>query len=137
MSLFLTRQFMQFLLAGGLAAIANFSSRFLFEIFFSFETAIIAAFGVGLAVAFSLNKTIVFLNSDRSLTAEIVWFCFFNGIAFPITLGLSSFLHWNILSHFFSEGISKAFAHAVGIIIPVFTNFAAHKFITFREKRRN
>jgi putative flippase GtrA len=135
LSLFLTRQFMQFLLVGGLAAIANFGSRFYFELFFSFEGAVIAAFGVGLAVAFVLNKTAVFPNSGRTLAAEIWWFCFFNGLAFPVTLGISSLLHWNVFSHFLPGALSKALSHAVGIVLPVFVNFAAHKFITFREKR--
>ena len=83
-SLYLSRQFGWFLLAGAIAALANWLSRFLFNLFMSYAAAVAAAYAVGMAVAFALNKRYVFPYSRRPLAAEMSFFLLFNLAAFPV-----------------------------------------------------
>ena len=84
LSLYMTGQFGKFLVAGGLAAVANFASRFAFERSFSFWAAVSLAYIVGFATAFTLNRLFVFPASDKPLHHEIGWF--FSSISSPSRL---------------------------------------------------
>lgn len=133
LAIYRSREFINFLLAGGAAAAANFGSRFLFERWLDYLPSVVAAFGVGLVTAFLLNRLFVFPSSGRGLHRELAWFTVFNAAAFPVTLGCAVLLHAYVLSHVLPEAMSKALSHAIGIVLPVVLNFAAHKFITFRR----
>lgn len=132
-SLYRTDQFGKFLIAGGLAALANFTARFALEPLLGFLQSVIAAFAVGFLVAFLLNKIFVFPASGKPLRQELGWFFLFNAIAFPVVIGASIFLNIYVFGPWLSQDLSKAAAHGTAIILPVFINFAAHKFITFRS----
>jgi putative flippase GtrA len=133
-SLYLTGQFGKFLIAGGFAALANFVSRFAFEPWLGFWGGVVAAYGVGFFTAFILNKVFVFPASGKPLREEMGWFFLFNALAFPIVLGASVVLNAYVLGRWLPEKLSEAGAHGIAIILPVFVNFAAHKFITFRDR---
>jgi putative flippase GtrA len=132
-SLYFTTQFGKFLVAGGFAALANFLTRFAFEPFLGFWRSVTAAYLVGFLVAFALNKIFVLPGSGKSLRQELGWFFLFNAIAFPVVIGASMLLNTYIFGQWFPPELSKAAAHGIAIILPVFVNFAAHKFITFRN----
>ena len=134
-SLYLTGQFGKFLLAGGLAALVNFASRFAFEAELGFWASVVAAYGVGFLTAFILNKAFVFPASGKPLHEEMGWFLLFNALAFPIVIGASVVLNDYVLGRWFRQSFSEAGAHGIAIILPVFVNFAAHKFVTFRDRR--
>jgi putative flippase GtrA len=134
LSLYLTGQFGKFLIAGGLAALANFASRFAFEPWFGFWGGVVAAYGVGFFTAFALNKAFVFPASGKPLREEMGWFFLFNALAFPIVLGASVVLNAYVFSRWLPERLSETIAHGIAIMLPVFVNFAAHKFITFRDR---
>jgi putative flippase GtrA len=133
-SLYLTGQFGKFLIAGGLAALANFASRFAFEPWFGFWGGVAAAYGVGFLTAFFLNRAFVFPASGKPLREEVGWFFLFNALAFPVVLGASVVLNTYVLRRWFPEKLSESGAHGIAIMLPVFVNFAAHKFITFRDR---
>jgi len=132
-SLYFTGQFGKFLVAGGLAALMNFASRFAFEPGLGFWGGVVAAYGVGFLTAFSLNKAFVFPVSGRPLREEMGWFFLFNALAFPIVVGASVILNAYVLGRWLPENLSQAGAHGIAIMLPVFVNFAAHKFVTFRN----
>jgi putative flippase GtrA len=132
--LYLTGQFGKFLLAGGFAALANFLSRFAFEPRLGFSASVVAAYGVGFLTAFALNKAFVFPASGRPLHEEMGWFFLFNALAFPVVVGASVALDAYVLGRWLPQSLSQAGAHAIAIMLPVFINFAAHKFITFRAR---
>ncbi|HEY1944474.1 MAG TPA: GtrA family protein [Roseiarcus sp.] len=129
-SFYLTGQFGKFLVAGGLAAVANFASRFAFERSFSFWAAVSLAYLVGFATAFALNRLFVFPASDKPLHREIGWFFLFNLLAFPVVVAAAFGLD-ALFELFAPRFYAQAAAHGVAIMLPVFVNFAAHKFITF------
>lgn len=133
-SIYFTGQFGRFLVAGGIAATANFASRFAFEATLGFTRAVLAAYGVGFVVAFLLNKRYVFPASGKPISQEIAWFFLFNILALPVTLGASFGLHRYVFSQFLAEGTSKAVSHGVAIILPTFVNFVAHKLVTFGRR---
>ena len=134
LSLYLSGQFGKFLIAGGLAALANFVSRFGFELWFGFWGSVVAAYGVGFFTAFFLNRAFVFPASGKPLHEEMAWFFLFNALAFPVVLGASIALNSYVLGPWLPPQLSEAGSHAIAIMLPVFVNFAAHKFITFRDR---
>jgi putative flippase GtrA len=133
-SMYLTSQFGKFLIAGGLAALANFASRFAFETFLGFWGGVAAAYGVGFLTAFVLNKLFVFPASGKRLHEEIGWFLLFNVLAFPVVLGTAVVLNTYVLGRWLPPKLSETGAHGIAIMLPVFVNFAAHKFVTFRRR---
>lgn len=93
----------------------------------------VAAFGVGFLSAFILNKVFVFPASGKPLREEMGCFFLFKALAFPVVLGASILLNAHVLGPWLPAKPSEAVAHAIAVISPVFVNFAAHKFITFRR----
>ncbi|MFG1421248.1 GtrA family protein [Roseixanthobacter liquoris] len=132
-ALYVNGQFGKFLLAGGFAAVINFASRFGFDLYFSYWVSVSLAFLVGVLTAFTLNRMLVFPASGKPLHTEVSWFFLFNALAFPVVLGASVGLD-HLFSHFMPAALAQAGAHAIAIMLPVFVNFAAHKFITFRSR---
>ena len=134
----LDHRFVRFLLAGGLAALCNFGSRFLYSIFVEFSTAVVLAFITGLIAGYLLNKRYVFTTSANSRAHELSWFLFINLLALVQTWGLSIYLAQLLPKVIFIQTASgsewtEAIAHLAGIILPVFTSYIGHRYLTFRE----
>jgi putative flippase GtrA len=131
-------RFVRFLLAGGLAALLNFGSRFFYNLFVNFSTAVVLAFFTGLTAGYLLNKRYVFTTSGNSVTQEITWFVLVNLFALAQTWGLSVYLA-HVLPGYLefagarSNELAEAIAHGAGVLLPVFTSYIGHKYLTFRE----
>lgn len=135
---FLANRFIRFLLAGGLAAAINFGSRFFYSIFVEFSVAVVLAFFSGLTAGYLLNKRYVFTGSKNSRVYEISWFVLINLFALVQTWGLSVYLAQWLHGHLPVKGpggieLAEAMAHGAGILLPVFTSYIGHKYLTFRE----
>jgi putative flippase GtrA len=128
----LSRQFPRFLVSGGVAALANFGSRFLFSVYMSFEYAVTAAFFVGLATGFLLARKFVFHNSANSLGMEILYYLVVNLLALVQTWLLSVYLAAELVPVMGLQ-IGQASAHMAGIMLPTLTSYLGHKYFTFRE----
>ena len=134
----LDSRFNRFLLAGGLAALLNFGSRFFFNLFFDFSTAVVLAFIIGLTTGYALNKRYVFTSSGNSVPVEIGWFVGVNLFALAQTWGLSVYLAQVLPGYLPIAGaggreLAEAIAHGAGVLLPVFTSYVGHKYLTFRE----
>lgn len=125
-------QFLRFLVAGGIAAGANFSSRFLFSHFFDFGTSVFLAYLVGMLVAFMLMRGRVFNASQGSLVPQVMKFIGVNVLAVLQTLVISLLLANWAFSLFGINDHAEALAHFVGVLVPVVTSYFFHKFFTFR-----
>jgi putative flippase GtrA len=132
---FTSRQFLKFLCTGGIAAIINFSSRFLYNIWFSFATAIILAYVTGMITAFILAKLFVFKNSPLSLRHSAFRFLLINLLAVLQTLLISLGLAFYLLPALGVTVMVKEIAHAIGIIVPIFSSYIGHKHWSFSEKK--
>lgn len=130
--LYASRQFGWFLLAGGIAALANWSSRFIFNLFMSYAAAIVAAYALGMAVAFVLNKRYVFPYSRRPVAAEMSFFVLFNLAAFPVVWAIAYVLGERILPGVLPRQLALALGHGCAVAVPALVNFVLHKSITFR-----
>lgn len=128
----LTPQFARFLFAGGIAAGANYGSRFLFSRWVGYEQAIVLAYLVGMFVAFVLMRGHVFEAKGKALAPQIAKFVGVNILALSQTLIISVVLARWALPALGIDEHAKALAHLVGVLVPVATSYFGHKFLTFR-----
>ncbi len=122
----------RYLAAGGTAAVANYSSRFIFSQWMPFEAAVTMAYIVGLCTGFVLMRRYAFQKGNRSVAAQATIFLAVNGVALLQTIAVSSLLLrfffplWQVQEH------AEAYAHAVGVAVPVVSSYFGHKLLTFR-----
>lgn len=128
----LTREFLRFLIAGGIAAGANFSSRFVFSMFMDYGFAVFFAYLVGMLVAFLLMRGHVFDARSGPLAPQVAKFIGVNVVAVLQTLAISLVLARGLLPSFGIVEHAEALAHLVGVLMPVVTSYFGHKFLTFR-----
>ncbi|CAK6696926.1 GtrA family protein [Synechococcus sp. CBW1107] len=127
------RQFLLFLLTGGLAALVNVISRIGFSQVLSFELAVLAAYGVGMVTAYLLARRFVFLNSRQSVRRSFAAFALVNLAAvlqtWLVSMGLRSWL----LPLLGVGALLDLIAHSCGVVVPVITSFFGHKHVSFRD----
>lgn len=128
----MTPQFVRFLIAGGIAAGANYGSRFLFSRWVSYEVAIVLAYLVGMVVAFALMRGHVFGAAGKTLWPQVVKFVGVNILALLQTLLISVVLARWVLISFGVVDHAEAIAHLIGVLVPVATSYFGHRFLTFR-----
>lgn len=128
----MNHQFVRFLLAGGIAAAANYGSRFVFSWWMSYAVAIVLAYLVGMTVAFILMRGHVFDAREGALGPQVLKFASVNLLAVLQTLVISLLLvHW-VLPRMGVEQHSEAIAHLVGVLVPAITSYFGHRLLTFR-----
>lgn len=127
-----TRRFGLFLVAGGIAAAANYGSRFAFSVWFSYPVAILLAYLVGMAVAFALMRQYVFDGRGKAMGPQIVRFIGVNVLAVLQTLVVSLLLARWLLPAMGIVEQAEAIAHAVGVAVPAVTSYFGHRLATFR-----
>ena len=125
-------QFGRYLLAGGVAAAANFGSRFVFSRWLPFEAAVVLAYGVGMVTAFLLMRRYAFGAGTHSLSRQAATFAGINVLAVAQTLLVSSLLLRVLLPALGVSLHAEAIAHAVGVLVPVVSSYFGHKLLTFR-----
>ena len=125
-------EFLRFLVAGGIAAAANFGSRFVFSMFLSYGFAVFFAYLVGMLVAFLLMRGHVFDAKSGPLAPQVAKFVGVNLMAVLQTLVISLVLARWLLPSLGIVEHAEALAHLVGVLVPVVTSYFGHKFLTFR-----
>lgn len=129
---FRSRQFLVFLLTGGLAAAVNFGSRILYNQWMGFSAAIVLAYITGMITAFVLAKVFVFRDSQRSLHQSALYFVLVNGVAVLQTWAISLLLADWLLPALGIRQYVHELAHAAGVVVPVFTSYLGHKHLSFK-----
>ncbi|CAM3750598.1 GtrA family protein [Paracidovorax anthurii] len=131
---FRSRQFLAFLVTGGVAALANFGSRIAFSHWMPFSAAVVAAYGVGMCTAFVLARAFVFKASTQPAHKSAMFFVLVNLLAVAQTWAVSiAVLRW-VLPALGVTAFAPEIAHAVGVVVPVFTSYLGHKRWSFAEK---
>ncbi|KTD14145.1 GtrA-like protein [Legionella gratiana] len=130
---FFSRQFILFLFTGGIAAAINFSSRIVYSFWFNFSLSIFLAYITGMISAFILAKIIVFRRGTQSTHRSVMWFTLVNFIGIVQTWIISLGLVHYLLPLFGIERFIQEIAHAIGLVVPVFTSYIGHKRLSFRE----
>jgi putative flippase GtrA len=135
-SLFFSAQFGRFLLFGGLAAALQWSSRFAFDVYFSYSISVILAYGVGLSCGFILNRAFVFQAGQTKSGHQLAYFVLINLAGLPLVWWLSLLLGEQLLPRFMMHDMAKALGNGMAILSPVAINFILHKFVTFQTSKR-
>jgi len=134
LALFRSRQFVAFLVTGGLAALANFGARIVLNQWMPFSWAVVLAYGVGMVTAFVLARAFVFTDSRQQTHKSMLFFVLVNLVAVAQTWAVSMLLaHW-LLPALGVERFVPAIAHAVGVVVPVFTSYLGHKRWSFSNR---
>ena len=129
---FLSRQFILFLVTGGTAALVNFGSRMVYNQWVSFSSAIVLAYVTGMVTAFVLAKWLVFKHSEQSVGRSAFLFTAVNLVAVLQTWLISMGLAMYALPAMRVQLWVPEIAHAVGVVVPVFTSYLGHKHFSFR-----
>lgn len=129
---FKSRQFLAFLITGGIAAFVNFGSRIIYNLWVDFSLAIALAYVTGMITAFVLAKLFVFKDSRQSLQHSAFYFVLVNLVAVAQTWAISIGLAYYVLPAIGLDLYVKEIAHAVGVAVPVFTSYIGHKHLSFR-----
>lgn len=133
MQQFISRQFLVFLITGGVAAAVNFGSRIVYNLWMGFSPAVILAYLTGMVTAFVLARVFVFTDSEQSMQRSAIWFVLVNLIAVLQTWVISMLLAYYLLPKFGIGRLVPEIAHAVGVVVPVFTSYLGHKHWSFRS----
>jgi putative flippase GtrA len=130
---FFSRQFVGFLIAGGVAASLHWLTRILLSLVMPFSWAVVFAYGVGMTIAFLLNSYYVFPASDKPVKKQARDFFAINLAFFPVVWIASLSLNEALLD-FGIVHYSEEIAHALAISLPIMATFLFYKFFAFREK---
>lgn len=125
------KEFIMFVMASGIAALVNFLTRIVFNIWLSFELSVVLAFFAGLTTAYALTRFFVFNAQKVSIVSSGIKFTIVNIVALFQTYFISVYLYYwmeNNIDFIFN----REFAHLVGISCPVITSYIGHKYYSFR-----
>ena len=131
--IFQNRQFVLFIITGGAAAFVNIISRILLSLIFAFEIAVLLAYGIGMIIAYILNRRFVFSRTQQSIRRSFAAFSLVNLLAVLQTLILSSLIRDFLLQSIDSIATIDLIAHITGVLLPILTSFFGHKYLSFRE----
>lgn len=130
------RQFLMFLVAGGIAAAVNFGSRIILSEWMHYVPAIVIAYCLGMVTAFILNRLLVFQKAANALKHQIAWFVLVNLAAVVQTIAISLVLARWLLPVLGVDFHNETLAHAVGVAVPVVTSYFGHKYLSFASSPR-
>ncbi|MEY3570877.1 MAG: hypothetical protein RIQ85_997 [Pseudomonadota bacterium] len=130
---FMSRQFVIFLVTGGVAAAVNFGSRILYNQWVNFSVAVVLAYLTGMVTAFALARYFVFTESNQSMQRSALWFVVVNIVAVMQTWVISMLLAYYVLPRMDLTQFIPEIAHAVGVVVPVFTSYLGHKRFSFKQ----
>jgi putative flippase GtrA len=129
---FVSKQFVFFLLTGGVAAAINFVSRVFYSHWFNFSVSIVIAYITGMIAAFVLARIFVFTECKHSLQRSALFFVLVNVVSICQTWVVSISLAFYVLPLVGWKFFVPEISHVVGIIVPVFSSYIGHKHWTFR-----
>ncbi|HTV32051.1 MAG TPA: GtrA family protein [Methylocella sp.] len=124
---------MRFLALGGCAAAVNWLSRFPLETVMPFSVAVIAAYMVGMVVAFTLFRRFVFPASPQPLEQQVKFFVLVNlaGIAQVWAVSMT-LVYYLFPAVGFIGPLSEPIGHGLAIGVPTISSYFGHRFFTFR-----
>jgi len=128
---FVSREFLTFLLTGGVAAAVNFGSRIVYNRWLDFSSAVVLAYLTGMVTAFILARRFVFTQGSQSVQRSALFFVMVNGVAVLQTWAISMALYYLLPMAGVTRWVPEI-AHAVGIVVPVFTSYLGHKRFSFK-----
>ena len=130
------KEFILFILTGGLSATINLSSRIIISNFLIFEISVLISYLIGMITAYYLAKKYVFLNSKKSYKKSLPIFALVNFVAVLQTFFISKYIRIWLMDIFNNLIIIDFISHLCGVIFPIFSSFFGHKYITFGTSKK-
>lgn len=130
-----SRRLARFLMNGGIALSVNLVSRFLLSFFLPFQVAVILAYAIGMAVAFTLFRLFVFDAQAGSTKAQFARFAIVNLVAVIQVWIISVALAEHIFPALQMTWHPYDLAHFIGALVPVFSSYLGHKHFSFSQAR--
>ena len=127
------RRFALFVMVGFLAAIVSIISRALLSRFTLFEVAVALAQLIGLAVAFSLGRMIVFTEFSGSLAGACRRFFVVNLVSLAIATLVSALFYRTALPLLGWSFYPDYTAHFIGLGAATLPSYFGHRFYSFRS----
>jgi putative flippase GtrA len=131
---FFNAHFVKFVIASGTSAIFNLGSRVLFGLFCNFTLSIILAYFIGMIVAYTLSRWLVFKPSSSAYHREIIFFILVNMVALVQTVIVSVVFEGWVLVFIHHQLLREEISHFIGLGSTAFTSYLGHKYFTFRAK---
>lgn len=130
----MSTRFLKFLATGGIAALVNVASRYALNFLMPFEVAVVAAYLIGMTMAYVLARLFVFDASGRSVASEFSRFAIVNvvalGVVFIVSVGLARVLFPAVGFTWHADDI----AHLIGVLAPAVTSYLGHRHFTFGKQ---
>lgn len=114
---------------------ANFGSRFLYNLVADFWISVIAAYLTGMLVNYAISKKYVFATYEGATTLKtLTKFTLMALVGLGVTTLVSIFiLDFLTARSTFAEPLAKALAHCAGMGISFIVSFLGHNFLTFKS----
>lgn len=127
------RRFARFVMLGACAAAANWASRFPLQKIMPFGMAVIAAYMVGMVIAFTLFRRYVFPASPRPITEQVKFFVLVNIAGMLQVWAVSMALVYYVFPAIgFVGPVMEAIGHGIAIGVPTISSYFGHKALTFK-----
>lgn len=126
-------QFLRFLMTGGVAALVNLLSRYVFNLFLPFGWSVVLAFPLGVMTAYILARLFVFSSSGRGVASELRRFLLINVVGLFIVWGVSMGLAYVIFPAIRFAWHPEDVAHFIGVLSPMVPSFLGHRHFSFRK----
>lgn len=123
-------EFARFLGVGGIAALANLCSRYLFDFVMPFEVAVVLAYMVGMVIGFLLFQKMLFGGGGIEARRVTRFICV-NIFGATLAWAVSSLMARQILPALGWSWHPYEIAHLCGVAAPAITSFFLHKHYTF------
>jgi putative flippase GtrA len=129
-----SRPLVRFLLVGGAAALLNIIARLIFNLWMTYEFAIVVAYLVAMTTAFMLNRTYVFHARKGAILGQYVRFTIVNLVALVQVWAVSVSLARWLFPLVGFEWHGHTVAHTIGVFSPIVTSYIGHKSFTFGHR---
>lgn len=130
----LSREFLSFLITGGVAAIVNLCSRYALGYFIRFEIAVILAYLIGMMTAYVLLRIFVFAPTGRPLAFELGRFTMVNLVSLAMVWSISVALARIVFPAVRFGWYPEEVAHVIGVLAPAIISYFGHRFYTFARR---
>lgn len=124
--------FFLFILTSSTSAVFNFSSRILFNQWFSFTISIFLAYCIGITVAYVLARLFVFNKVKTSIKGSAFKFIIVNIFGMLQTWLISMLLAYRVLPYYGVEQYVPEIAHFTALSTLAFTSYFGHKYFSFK-----
>lgn len=125
-------QFVAFVAAGSLAALANLAARYFLDLIMPFELAVILAYLAGMSVAFVLFQRMIFDHQGAPLRRRVIRFTQVNVLGMATAWLVSAAMARLVLPAIGWTFHPFEVAHLSGVAAPAFSSYLLHRSYTYR-----